>query len=249
MKSLLSLLAACLLLSGCGHQGAIYQTAPFSPPVMEEYPSGDPEKAKESLQKAAAALEELGVEGAAEAGARLAEEVPAEDLAYFITDTSDAARWLLSDLGYGEWAEDTWEWSPTSDQVFYLDFEVFNLDRMYTDTLAGIAAIVGKDAVFANVTEDLSAVDYEADSGTQTITFTCNGTPCRYDAEFMGDRLDAGFLTYMGRVVVRLKTGKQLYTCFDGGQGCILLWRTPQWTEQLQKATGLQLEPAAGYFR
>ena len=249
MKSLTLLLAACLLLSGCGHQGAIYQTAPFSPPAAEAFPTGDPEKAAESLQKATEALEELGIEGAAEAGARLAEEVPEEDLAYFITDTSDAALWLLSDLGYGEWAEDTWAWSPTSDQVYYLDFEVFNLDRMYTDTLAGIAAITGDDAVFADVAEDLTAVDYEADSGTQTITFTCNGIPCRYEAEFFGDWLDPGFLTYVGRVLDRLDTDKQLYTCFDGGQGCILLWQTPRWVEQLQKATGLQLEPAAGYFQ
>ena len=249
MKSLFALLAACLLLTGCGRQGAIYQTDPFAPPMASEFPSGDPEKAAESLQKAAKALEELGVEGAAETGERLAEEVPAEDLAYFITSTSDAALWLLSDLGYGEWAEDTWAWSPTSDQVYYLDFEAFDLERMYTDTLAGIAAIVGEDAVFADVTEDLAAVDYEADSGIQTIAFTCSGTPCRYEAEFMGDWLDPGFLTYMGRVLDRLNTGKQLYTCSDGGQGCILLWQTPRWVEQLQKATGLQLEPAAGYFR
>lgn len=249
MKSLLSLLTACLLLAGCGHQGAIYQTDPFSPQMAEEFPSGDPEKARESLQKAAEALEELGIEGAAEDEARLVAEIPAEDLAYFITGTSDAALWLLSDLGCGEWAEDTWEWSPTSDQVYWMDFEVFNLDRMYTDTLTGIAAIVGEDAVFDHVTEDLSAVDYEADSGTQVITFTCNGTPCRYEAEFFGDWLDVGFLTYMGRVLDRLDTDKQLYTCDDGGQGCILLWQTPRWAEQLQKATGLQLEPAAGYFQ
>ena len=249
MKSLLSLLAACLLLTGCGRQGAVYQTDPFSPPVTEAFPSESPEKARECLQKAAEALKELGVKGAAETGEQLAAEVPAEDMARFITDTSDAALWLLSDLGYGEWAEDTWEWSPTSDQVYWLDFEVFILDRMYTDTLAGIAAIVGDDAVFADVTEDLTAVDYEADSGTQTITFTCNGTPCRYNAELYGDWLDPGFLTYMGRVLDRLDTDKQLYTCDDGGQGCILLWQTPRWVEQLQKATGLQLEPAAGYFR
>ena len=249
MRRLIALLTVCLLLSGCGRQGAIYQTDPFSPPVTEAFPTGDPEKAAQALQKAAEALEELGIEGAMETGARLAEEVPAEDLAYFITDVSDAALWLLSDLGYGEWAEDTWVWSPTSDQAYYLDFEVFNLDRMYTDTLAGIAAIVGDDAVFADVTEDLSAVDYEADSGIQTIAFTCNGTPCRYEAEFLGDWLDPAFLTYMGRVLDRLNTGKQLYTCSDGGQGCILLWRAPQWTEQLQTATGLQLEPAAGYFQ
>ena len=128
MKSLLSLLAACLLLTGCGRQGAVYQTNSFHP--AEGYPSESPEKARECLQKAAEALKELGVKGAAETGEQLAAEVPAEDMARFITDMSDAALWLLSDLGYGEWAEDTWEWSPTSDQAYYLDFEVFNLDRM-----------------------------------------------------------------------------------------------------------------------
>lgn len=91
MKKLPLLLAVCLLLSGCGSRGVVYQPSPFSPQMAEELPAGDPEKALQALRKAAEALEELGIEGAAVAGAELEEEVPAEDLAMFITGVSDAA--------------------------------------------------------------------------------------------------------------------------------------------------------------
>ena len=50
----------------------------------------------------------------------------------------------------------------------------------------------------------------------------------------------------MGKVLDRLESEKCLYACFDGGQGYMLMWQTPAWAAKLQKATGLELTPAAG---
>lgn len=252
MQNLLSLLLACLTLAGCTGQGAIFQPAPFIPPPAEVASPGgslDTAAAEEHVRKAAETLEGLGIDGATETGERLLADMAVDgSYALFLTSPADAAIWLLSDIGCGQWAEDTWEWSPTSSQVYWMDFEWGNMDRMYTEALAGIAAITEGDAVFADVAEDTSGVDYEQDSGTQVITFTCNGETCRYEARFMGDWLDEGFLGYMGRLLSRHNTAKQLYFCYDNGQGCILLWQTAAWAERLQQQLDLRLEPAGNYF-
>lgn len=48
---------------------------------------------------------------------------------------------LLAMVGWGEFDNETWEWSPTSDQVYALDTEAFNIDRMYLDFLQGLLSI------------------------------------------------------------------------------------------------------------
>ena len=253
MKTAAAAMALLLLLTGCSGKGAIGQAFPFETgPSGVSGPPADVKKARKSIETAAAALEELGVEGAAETGTELAESLDgasgeeAEWYASWYAEPSAAAAAILMELGCGEWDENTWEWSPTSHQVYWFDAEVMNLDVMYTETLAGIQSITAEDASFTDIAEDVSGVDYEADSGTQTITFRCNGEPCRYDAEFQGDWLDEGFLVYMGKVLDRLESEKCLYACFDGGQGYMLMWQTPAWAAKLQKATGLELTPAAG---
>lgn len=244
-------LLSVLLLAGCSGQGAIYQADPFTPGLTGDTVPADTGKARKNVKKAASALEELGIEGAAEAGDRLLEALDTEKdgewMAGYLSTTADAALWLLGDLGVGEWDAD-WNWTPTSHQVYWMDLEVFSLDTMYTDTLAGIQAITAGDAEFTDIVEDTGGVDYDKDSGTQTITFLCNGEPCRYDADFQGDWLDTGFLTYMGKVLDRLEGDRCLYLCADGGQGCILLWQTPSWAAEVRRATGLELTPAAEGF-
>ena len=36
-------------------------------------------------------------------------------------------------------------------------------------------------------------------------------------------------------------TGKQLYFAYDGGQGMLVFYSTPQWSEAFADATGIQL--------
>ena len=248
MKPLFCLLLSALLLAGCSRQGAIFQEDPFSPP--SDIPAGDAERGRENLRTAADALEELGIDGAREAGDALLEWMEDSEtgewmLSCALATPEAAALQLLSDLGCGTWDEETWAWSPSSSQVYWLDFEAFNLDTMYTEVVQGIDVITGEDVVFADIAEDTSKVDYEKDAGTQGIGFLCNGEPCRYEADFNGDWIDPDFLTWMGQTLEGAKSGKRLYLCGDQGQGCILLWQTPEWVRALKKATGLTLEPAA----
>jgi hypothetical protein len=42
-------------------------------------------------------------------------------------------------------------------------------------------------------------------------------------------------------IVKAENTGKQLYFAFDGGQGVLVFYNTPQWRKAFEKATGIPL--------
>ena len=65
---------------------------------------------------------------------------------------------LLDILGWGDYDYDTGEWTPTSNDVYAFDAEIFDIGWMYTLFLQGIAAIVpGFDCT--EVTEEIDEWD------------------------------------------------------------------------------------------
>ncbi|MDE6388308.1 MAG: hypothetical protein K2L82_10955 [Lachnospiraceae bacterium] len=127
-------------------------------------------------------------------------------------------------------------------QFFCFDMECMDLDNMYTIFVNSVAEIAGDDLVFTDIKEDTSKVDYESGTGTQTISFRCNGTPYQYDATVYYDWFDVGMLTFMNDAISEQSSDKHLYVTSDGYQECIVFCRTQDWVARLKKSTGIILE-------
>lgn len=148
------------------------------------------------------------------------------DVSYYQTE-EQAAYMLLLQLGVGEYDDDAWAFTPTSDQIYVLDAEVFNVGGMYTEFLQGVQAIVD-DAEFANVKEDLSGIDWEWDGSSMTdghriVAFTCNGTPYAIRLDSYGDWLNAEIIDFVNEALKAEGCRGQLHVISDGYDQMIFL--------------------------
>lgn len=124
---------------------------------------------------------------------------------------------------------------------FTFDMECMDLDHMYTNFLNSIAEIVGDDLIITNIIEDTSKVDYDSGSGTQTISFHCNGKSYQYAASVYNDWFDVGMLTFMNDVISEQDTGKNLYVTSDGYQECIVFYQTKEWSKSYRSSLDVEL--------
>ena len=197
-----------------------------------------------------AALRELGIHvpeeaileverGMAEAYERTAEQGLAD-----VEQPWDFPLTLLSYLGTGSFDFDTGAWTPTSSDVYAFDAEVFDVSRMYTLFLQGIASIV-PHFVCTDVTEAIDARDdsdimeegLEAGAmGTTAVRFTLNGRTYERQLAFYGDWFDAAAIDWVNEVLTAEGFDGQLCVFSDGMQGLILLYGDEARVEQLQRA-------------
>lgn len=147
---------------------------------------------------------------------------------------------LLSRLGCPEWDTETWEVKAYSDQVYWFDFEGYDISTDYIEILNGINALSGGDFTITDVKEDDRQVDWETWTGQITVRFKLNGKPCQYLAKVEGDWLDAGILSFVEELLEAEQVPGKLYTLGDDGQGCILFYRDRDWGQMFVKKTGLQ---------
>ncbi len=143
--------------------------------------------------------------------------------------------WLLSYAGSIE-QEDA-----QRRHVYAFDTEVLDVDSMYADFLKGIESIGNGELRFENITEDLGGVDWETGEGTRTVTFDFAGKTMTYEAAAQQDWFDMGMLVFLHDAIGVSESGRQLYFVFDGMQGVILFYQTPQWAREFTKATGCPL--------
>lgn len=148
-------------------------------------------------------------------------------------------------IGSGEYDDETWEWTPSSEQVYMFDMEVFNVGSMYTDFLHGIMPLMGEEVRITDIEEDLSGVDEESGMGTQILRFRCNGNPYEFRAEAYYDWMDMNVMDFMNGVLRQENAGKQLWAAFDGGQGIIVFYNTEDWAKQYKKKMGYKLMSSA----
>ena len=185
------------------------------------------ESFQRELEKSRKELEELKEQAAAQNDRYL--RMMAEygfDVSYYQTE-EQAAYMLLLQLGVGEYDDDAWAFTPTSDQIYVLDAEVFNVGGMYTEFLQGVQAIVD-DAEFANVKEDLSGIDWEWDGSSMTdghrvVAFTCNGTPYAIRLDSYGDWLNAEIIDFVNEALKAEGCRGQLHVISDGYDQMIFL--------------------------
>lgn len=166
------------------------------------------------------------------------------DVSYYQTE-EQAAYMLLLNLGVGEYDYDALVFTPTSDQIYVLDAEVFNVGAMYTEFLQGVQAIVD-DAEFANVKEDLSGIDWAWDGSSMTdgyrdVAFTCNGSPYAIRLDSYGDWLNAEIIDFVNEALAKEGCRGQLHVISDGyDQMVFLIYGSAEEAAQLRAIIGTE---------
>ena len=148
---------------------------------------------------------------------------------------------LLALVGWGEFDLETWEWSPTSDQVYALDTEVFNIDRMYPDFFQGLLSISNGELPITNVVQDDSEVNWEKGTGTFQITLHYGEKPYSFTATAMNDWLDVGILGQVNDMLKKEGVEKRFYATWNSMQGITVFYRDKDWAQRFEAATGCKL--------
>ncbi|MBQ6174394.1 MAG: hypothetical protein IJK28_07205 [Clostridia bacterium] len=129
----------------------------------------------------------------------------------------DAASLLLL-LGFGIYDDQTDAWEPVSHDVYLIDAEMPFIDRMYTNILTGIDAIV-PDIEITDIAEDLSGMTAEMvpgemgrlTDGKRTVSFLCNGHPYSTELTSYGDWVNEAFFDFMDNVLEQENCPHKLY--------------------------------------
>ena len=187
------------------------------------------------VRTAASALEELGIGG-------ITEEIIAE-IEPYAWEGSNAVPALLSYVGFGEYDDETWDWSPAGNGVYAVDMEFLDVSRMYTDYLAGIEDIGGGELDFENVEEDIWLGHLGLGLGWKEVSFTLNGRDHTLRPFMTMDWLDIGFVNKIAAIVDRADTGKRLYFLYDGDTMFYVFYRNPEWAARFEAMTGYELLP------
>lgn len=148
---------------------------------------------------------------------------------------------ILSDLGTPHYDMDTRQFLGYSEQVYWFDFEGWDISKDYIEILEGVQALTDGEVVFVGSTEHCEDVNWNKGTGTIRITFWSSGHPYEYKAQVDGDWLDGGFIAFLNEVLVQEGYEKHLYACTDDGQGNILFYRDEAWAKEFMEKTGITL--------
>lgn len=185
-------------------------------------------------------LESLGIEGITDEMVDMLQkewdQYP-EDYRLYLDKTAN----LLMLLGCGTYDTETWEWTPSSADVYAFDMEFLNVDTMYTEFLRGVAALGGGDLDFTNIEENLDKVDWENGTGSRSVKFEWRGTNGTLGAEMMNDWFDLNFADDLNILIAARCNGKQLYFGSDGYQMIYVFYCDPEWAASFEAATGMNL--------
>ena len=124
----------------------------------------------------------------------------------------------------------------TDAPVLAWDTEVFELEGMYTDFLKAVDTLSGGELDISRIEEDNSGVDWDKGSGRKNVSFTVMGADCDFSAAFEGDWMNVDIVKCVNDKLEDLGAGKRLLACFDGYQGIILFYNTPEWCESFNAA-------------
>lgn len=160
------------------------------------------------------------------------------------------AQNILIIQGMGDYDYDTDVWTPTSSQVYSFDAEVYNVGSMYRLFLQGVASIApGFDYTDAEESieeaerqifptdsaedmevylEEWKALGHMPDEGVTTVSFRLNGHDYRKELGFRGDWFNEDAISWINEVLEQEGFDGRLYAFFDGGQGLILIYGSPE---------------------
>lgn len=151
--------------------------------------------------------------------------------------------WLLTDMGAPTYDE---EWNVTgyADEVFWFDFEGFDISADYIDVLNGMLALSEGSCLddVTDIQEDMSDADWEKGRGTVTVSLCWKEQIYLYDMEMYNDWIDSEVLGIFNPLLEQEGSQRYFYATGDNGQGAIVFFCTPEWAERFTQKTGLVLE-------
>lgn len=149
---------------------------------------------------------------------------------------------LLSDLGFPEYDEETYEITSYSSQAYTLYWdEAYDLTASYTELLNGVNALSCGEFTLTSpavLTEGMDETDW---TGTVQIYFLLNGTPYLYDLEVDSDWLDTSVLRCLNDALGKEKIPGRIYAMDDEGWSCVLFYRNREWASEFARKTGIRL--------
>ncbi len=155
--------------------------------------------------------------------------------------------WLLSQLGAPSYDEN-WQIAGYSDEVFWFDFEGWDISNDYIDVLYGMLALAPGSVLddVKNIRENTDAVDWEAGSGTIEVLLDWRGQTCVWRMEMYDDWIDEAVLGIFNSLLGQAGEEERFYVTGDNGQGALVFYGTPAWAAGFEGATGIALDAYAG---
>lgn len=151
--------------------------------------------------------------------------------------------WLLTDMGAPTYDE---EWNVTgyAADVFWFDFEGFDISTDYIHILNGMLALAEGSCLddVTDIREDMTDADWESGRGTVTVSLRWKGEPYEWDMEMYNDWIDVSVLGILNPLLEQEGSQEYFYATGDNGQGAIVFFCTQEWAEQFTQKTGLVLE-------
>ena len=156
--------------------------------------------------------------------------------------------WLLTELGAPSYDEN-WKVTGYSDEVFWFDFEGWDIGTDYIEVLEGMRALA-KGGILdgvANIRENTDAVDWEKGTGMVEVMLEWQGQTRVWQMDMYYDWIDGEVLGIFNSLLEQAGEKERFYATGDNGQGALVFYGDPVWAAEFEKATGLALDaPVAG---
>lgn len=151
--------------------------------------------------------------------------------------------WLLMSLGSPEYDEN-FEITGYSDEVFWFDFESWDLEADYIHILEGMAALAKGSAIdhVENIRVDSSKVDWEKGRGRLTVSFDYSGETQICTMNVFYDWIDEDILHIYNDLLKDAGSAERFYAMGDDGQGTIIFFCTKEWAKEFEIMTNIKLE-------
>ena len=193
------------------------------------------------LEEQVEVLESLGLQVPEETAASVRSSM--EEYGMYDLVEESPYTWLLTDMGAPTYDE---EWNVTgyAADVFWFDFEGFDISTDYIDILNGMLALAEGSCLddVTDIREDMTDADWESGRGTVTVSLRWKGEPYEWDMEMYNDWIDVSVLGILYPLLEQEGSQEYFYATGDNGQGAIVFFCTQEWAEQFTQKTGLVLE-------
>lgn len=151
--------------------------------------------------------------------------------------------WLLTGIGSPSYDEN-WEISAYPAQVFWFDFEGMDVSTDYIHVLEGMLALAKGSPLdrVEDIGEDTDKADWEQGTGKITVFLKWEGQPYSWDMKMEYDWIDGNILGVLNGLLEETDAKERFYVTGDNGQGALVFYRTKEWADRFEKATGLPLD-------